>query len=191
MGIINTLVVFKILKMLVTKFKDFDAFKLGLIDKDGNRIKKKPIATSDDKEAMSMLHRLVFNLKRIIQKVPFGKTAFASYAIALALLKEHLHLNADQMEELCEKFYRHLKDENILEPEMLSEAHKVGSLELGETYNLRRQLKQNFDKDWEFVIYPEKTPIQIMQEHSSIFGITLYIGYIDEHRVLVTQDDVY
>jgi hypothetical protein len=191
MGIINTLVVFKILKMLVTKFKDFDAFKLGLIDKDGNRIKKKPIATSDDKEAMSMLHRLVFNLKRIIQKVPFGKTAFASYAIALALLKEHLNLNADQMEELCEKFYRHLKDENILEPEMLSEAHKVGSLELGETYNLRRQLKQNFDKDWEFVIYPEKTPIQIMQEHSSIFGITLYIGYIDEHRVLVTQDDVY
>lgn len=191
MGIINTLVVFKILKMLVTKFKDFDAFKLGLIDKDGNRIKKKPIATSDDKEAMSMLHRLVFNLKRIIQKVPFGKTAFASYAIALALLKEHLNLNADQMEELCEKFYRHLKDENVLEPEMLSEAHKVGSLELGETYNLRRQLKQNFDKDWEFVIYPEKTPIQIMQEHSSIFGITLYIGYIDEHRVLVTQDDVY
>lgn len=191
MGIINTLVVFKILKMLVTKFKDFDAFKLGLIDKNGNRIKKKPIATADDKEAMSMLHRLVFNLKRIIQKVPFGKTAFASYAIALALLKEHLNLNADQMEELCEKFYRHLKDENILEPEMLSEAHKVGSLELGETYNLRRQLKQNFDKDWEFVIYPEKTPIQIMQEHSSIFGITLYIGYIDEHRVLVTQDDVY
>lgn len=191
MGIINTLVVFKILKMLVTKFKDFDAFKLGLIDKDGNRIKKKPIATSDDKEAMSMLHRLVFNLKRIIQKVPFGKTAFASYAIALALLKEHLNLNADQMEELCEKFYRHLKDENILEPEMLSEAHKVGSLELGETYNLRRQLKQNFDTDLEFVVYPEKTPIQIMQEHSSIFGITLYIGYIDEHRVLVTQDDVY
>ena len=191
MGIINTLVVFKILKMLVTKFKDFDAFKLGLIDKDGNRIKKKPIATSDDKEAMSMLHRLVFNLKRIIQKVPFGKNAFASYAIALALLKEHLNLNADQMEELCEKFYRHLKDENILEPEMLSEAHKVGSLELGETYNLRRQLKQNFDTDLEFVVYPEKTPIQIMQEHSSIFGITLYIGYIDEHRVLVTQDDVY
>lgn len=191
MGIINTLVVFKIIKMLVTKFKDFDAFKLGLIDKNGNRIKSKPIATSDDKEAMSMLHRLVFNLKRIIQKVPFGKTAFASYAIALALLKEHLNLNADQMEELCEKFYRHLKDENILEPEMLSEAHKVGSLELGETYNLRRQLKQNFDKDWEFVVYPEKTPIQIMQEHSSIFGITLYIGYIDEHRVLVTQDDVY
>ena len=90
-----------------------------------------------------------------------------------------------------EKFYRHLKDENILEPEMLSEAHKVGSLELGETYNLRRQLKQNFDTDLEFVVYPEKTPIQIMQEHSSIFGITLYIGYIDEHRVLVTQDDVY
>ena len=118
--------------------------------------KKKPIATADDKEAMSMLHRLVFNLKRIIQKF-FRKDCICSCSIALALLKEHLNLNAGQMEELCEKFYRHLKDENILEAEMLSEAHKVGSLELGETYNLRRQLKQNFDKDWEFVVYQRKT----------------------------------
>jgi len=191
MGIINTLVVFKVLKMLVTKWKDFDAYKLGLIDKNGNRVKSKGLNTSDEKESMTMLHRLVFNIKRIIQKVPFGKTAFASYAIALALLKENLNLNADQMEELCEKFYRHLKDENVLEAEMLSEAHKVGTLNPGQTYNLRRQLKQNFDEQGEFIIYPEKTPVQVMQEHSSIFGITCYIGYIDEHRVLVTEDDVY
>jgi hypothetical protein len=191
MGIINTLVVFKVLKMLVTKWKDFDAFKLGLIDKNGNRIKSKGLNTAAEKEALDMLTRLVFNIKRIIQKVPFGKTAFASYAIALALLKEQQNLNAEQMEELCEKFYRHLKDENVLEPEMLSEAHKVGTLDLGETYNLKRQLKQNFDEQGEFIIYPEKTPVHILQEHSLIYGITCYIGYIDEHRVLVTQDDVY
>ena len=46
MGIINTLVVFKVLKMLVTKWKDFDAFKLGLIDKNGNRIKSKGLNTA-------------------------------------------------------------------------------------------------------------------------------------------------
>lgn len=184
MGIINTLVVFKILKMLVTKFKDFDAFKLGLIDKNGNRLKKKPIATADDKEAMSMLHRLVFNLKRIIQKVPFGKTAFASYAIALALLKEHLNLNADQMEELCEKFYRHLKDENLLKPEQITECLEHNELTLG-VYRLRHNLRQGDEH------FKPKSVVEIVAEHSRIFGVPVYIGLSEDRRVLITAEDVY
>ena len=56
------------------------------------------------------LHRLVFNLKKIIEKVPFGKSAFASYAVALLLLKENTEMTDEQMEELFENFYRHLKE---------------------------------------------------------------------------------
>ena len=52
--------------MLVTKWKDFDAFKLGLIDKNGNRIKSKGLNTAAEKDALDMLTRLVFNIKRII-----------------------------------------------------------------------------------------------------------------------------
>jgi hypothetical protein len=74
--------------MLTTPWKKFDAYKLGIIDDKGKRLKDKPVETKDEKSAHTLLHRLVFNLKRILNKVPFGKTAFASYAVALLLLKE-------------------------------------------------------------------------------------------------------
>lgn len=191
MGIVDTLIVFRILKLLTTKWEKQEAYKLGLIDKNGNRIKDKKPETSEEKNSLSLLHRLVFNLKRLINKVPFGKTAFASYAVALALLKEATNLNAQQAEELCEKFYHSLKENDLLEPEQISECTKVGDLVLGETYHLRRQLKQNFDEHGDFKIYQEKTAVEVLQEHSKIFGINLYVGYIGNDRVLVTEDDVY
>lgn len=191
MGIVDTLIVFRILKLLTTKWENQEAYKLGLIDKNGNRIKDKKPKTSEEKNALSLLHRLVFNVKRIIQKVPFGKTAFASYAVALALLKEETNLNAQQADELCEKFYKMLKENDLLEPEQISECTNVGVLEIGNTYRLKRQLKQNFDEHGDFKIYTEKTKVDILQEHSKIFGIELYVGYIGNDRVLVTEDDVY
>ena len=184
--IVDTLIVFRILKLLTTKWENFNAYKLGIIDKNGNRIKTKDVETSEEKNSFDLLHRLVFNLKRIINKLPFGKTAFASYAVALLLLKEHTNLKEDQMEELCEKFYHHLKNEDLLITEMLTEAMEVGNIEVNHTYRLRRQLKEQND-----TIYPEKTQVSILQEHSKVFGITCYIGFIGEDRVLVTADDVY
>ena len=75
-----------------------------------------------EKSSLTLLHRLVFNLKRLIEKVPLGKTQFASYVVALALLKEHCELSDEQGEELYEKFYRWLKDNDKFDPEQLTEA---------------------------------------------------------------------
>lgn len=184
MAIIDTLIVFKIIKMLVTPFNKFDAFKHKLIDKNGMRLDKKAV-TSDEKNSINALHRLVFNLKRIITKVPFGKTAFASYAIAIALLKEECNLNADETEQLCEKFYRMLKEENYFHPTMLDEALELNDLHKGNIYHLKRDLEQGL------ILFQHKTPVHVVEELSNIFGVKVYIGYInEEHRVLVTADDV-
>ena len=108
--VVDSLIVFRILKMLTTPFKKTPAYKFGFIDERGNRIKTLPdpnnknvkIAnnpvTADEKNSLTPLHRLVFNLKKIIEKVPFGKSAFASYAVALLLLKENTEMTDDQME---------------------------------------------------------------------------------------------
>ena len=89
-----------------------------------------------------------------------NKTAFASYAVALALLKEESNLDSEQTDQLYEDFYKLLKEEDVFEPDMLSEATEVGklcSLRMnGGDYHLRRQIKQNFDEDGEIKIYPEK-----------------------------------
>ena len=197
MRIIDTLIVFRILKMLTTPFKKTQAYKFGFIDDRGNRIKYIPNPdnpnvkerndpiTSEEKSALTPLHRLVFNLKKIIEKVPFGKSAFASYAVALLMLKEQNELEEDQMEELCEKFYRHLKELGKVDGEVLEEAMSVGKLVPGGQYYLRRRIEQ-LDVD-----YRHKTAIEITEHHSKVFGIDVYIGFINEDRVLVTENDVY
>lgn len=197
MRVIDTLIVFRILKMLTTPFNKMQAYKFGFIDERGNRIKYLPNPdnpnvkerndpiTTEEKNSLTPLHRLVFNLKRIIEKVPFGKSAFASYAVALLLLKEETDLDDRQAEELYEKFYRHLKDQEKLEPEQIEEAISVTTLNEGVTYNLKRQLKQND------LIYPERTSIVIESKYEVVFGIHTYVATLNEDRVLVTQDDVY
>lgn len=196
MRIIDTLIVFRILKMLTTPWEKMQAYKFGFIDKKGTRVKKIEVdgkmvdnnpETSEEKSSLTPLHRLVFNLKKIINKVPFGKSQFASYAVALLLLKEDNELDEEQMEELCEKFYRHLKELGKVDAEVLEESMSVGKLDVGK-YNLRRRLEW-IDKD-----YAHKTEIVIAEHHSKVFGIDVYIGYmngVNEDRVLVTENDVY
>ena len=192
MRIVDTLIVFRILKMLTTPWEKYDAFKLGLIDKKGMRMKdpetnkNKKAVTKKEKSAYTLLHRLVFNLKRILNKVPFGKTAFASYAVALLLLKEETKLDEDQMDELCEKFYRHLKSEGLLQPDMISESAMVPSLEIGHIYRLKRQLTEQNNKT-----YLPKSEVSIVAEHSMVFGLKVYVGFCENDRVLVTGDDLY
>ena len=199
--VIDSLIVFRILKMLTTPFEKQQAYKFGFIDKRGNRIKKiknedglevdnNPV-TAKEKASLTPLHRLVFNLKKLIEKVPFGKTAFASYAVALLLLKEETNLPADQADELYEKFYKFLKEQNIMNAEMISEAVDVGKLYQDRPYNLRRQIKQNFTETGEIKIYPEKTEITDVKEHSIAYGITIYQGNILSETVLFTAEDVY
>jgi translation initiation factor IF-2 len=49
MGVIDTVIVFRILKMLTRKWEEMDAFKFGLIDGNGKRIKGVKPKTSEQK----------------------------------------------------------------------------------------------------------------------------------------------
>ena len=84
---IDTVIVFRVLKLLTTKWEDHEAFKEGLIDKKGKRIKSEKVNTPDRKNAYTFLHRLVFNLKRMIEFLPGVKSRLGSYAAALFLIK--------------------------------------------------------------------------------------------------------
>ncbi len=197
MRVIDTLIVFRILKMLTTKWEDMPAYKMGFIDKKGARIKSKrhpdnkqqwipnDPSTKEEKATITPLTRLVFNLKRIISKVPFGKTVFASYAVALALLKEECKLDEDQANELCERFYNYLKDNELYTAQDLVEITELPTVGTGIKYRLRRPLEQNQK------IYPLKEEIDVVAEHSAIYGINLYVAFIQGDRVLVTADDLY
>lgn len=93
---------FRFLKLLVTDFEDTNAFKLGIIDENGKRIKSKRLSTSEEKSAYNTFHRLVFSVKRLIEKVPGGRTKLASYAAALFLIKEKYNMSDRQLRKILE-----------------------------------------------------------------------------------------
>ena len=88
-GIGNIYFVYQFIKKLVTPFEKTDAFKLGIIDKNGKILKKRrDLEGSKEKEAYTLSDTLIWNIKKLIGKVPSGKSRIASYAAALFLIKE-------------------------------------------------------------------------------------------------------
>jgi hypothetical protein len=109
----------------VTKFEDTNAYKLGLIDDQGKKLKKPQ--TSEEKSAYNAFHRLVFNIKKLLAKVPGGSSRLATYAAALYLIKEKYEVSDNNLEKILEKSGLEVMDllrENsewfLLEDKMLS-----------------------------------------------------------------------
>ena len=90
----------RFLRLLTTKFEDTTAYKLGLIDEKGKKLKS--ASTSEERDAYNAFHRLVFNLKKLLEKVPGGSSKLASYAAALFLIKEHLNLSDSSVDKIVQ-----------------------------------------------------------------------------------------
>tara|TARA_B100000459_G_scaffold63120_1_gene34467 strand:- start:22621 stop:23214 length:594 start_codon:yes stop_codon:yes gene_type:complete len=95
---------FRFLKLLVTPFSKTKAYALGIIDNKGKVLKRAKQRTKpDEKAAYTVFHRLVFNLKRLIGKVPGGRSVVARYGAALFLIREHTNMSDEKMMEMLEK----------------------------------------------------------------------------------------
>ena len=87
----DTFITYKIISTLVTDWEDQPAFEHGIIDKKGKLLRKSnTLKTNDEKNSYTLFHRLVFNLKRLIQKLPGGSSKLASYTAGLFLIKEEI-----------------------------------------------------------------------------------------------------
>ena len=117
---IDLFVTYRFLKLLTTPFEKTDAFKLGIIDEKGNRIKKPKstqpaveLATVEQKNSYTILHKLVFNIKKIFSKVPGLRTKVGTYAAALFLLKDTFKESVDDQHMFEKEFMKYLKENNI------------------------------------------------------------------------------
>lgn len=91
--IVDLLITYRIVKLMATDFKNQEAFKYGIIDANGKQLRKnRDLNTEAEKDSYTVLHRFVFNLKRILAK--FGlKSSISNFAVALAfILKENQEL---------------------------------------------------------------------------------------------------
>jgi len=82
---VDLFLVYQFIKRLSTPFNETKAFRLGLIDEKGKKLKK--ASSSEEKNAMTYYDRLIFNLKRLLSKVGV-ESKFTTFAAALFLIKE-------------------------------------------------------------------------------------------------------
>ncbi len=117
---IDLFVTYRFIKLLVTPFDKMPAYKLGIIDKDGNRIMEKTVSRGmqpteligdEMRSAYTVLHKLVFNIKKIFGKVPGLRTKLGTYAAALFLLKDTFKESVDDPDMFEKEFMKYLKEE--------------------------------------------------------------------------------
>jgi len=123
---IDLFVTYRFIKLLVTPFDKTEAFKLGIIDEKGKRSKipgtnkATSLATIKEKNAYTVLHKLVFNIKKIFEKVPGLRTKLGTYAAALFLLKDTFRESVDP--KMFEReFLNYIKENNIEIDDTISE----------------------------------------------------------------------
>ena len=131
---IDLFVTYRFIKLLVTPFEKQEAYKLGIIDKDGNRVmpppdpktgirrkKAEPLRTSEERNAYTILHKLVFNIKKIFGKVPGLRTKLGTYAAALFLLKDTFKESVDDPDVFEKEFMKYLKEQGMEIDDSISE----------------------------------------------------------------------
>ena len=109
---IDLFVTYRFIKLLTTEFEKTDAYKMGIIDADGNRTDKK-LYKQSEQNAYTILHKLVFNIKKIFAKVPGLRTRLGTYAAALFLLKDTFKEHVDDVQMFEREFLKYLKENNI------------------------------------------------------------------------------
>lgn len=108
--IADAYLVYNLVKRLITPFEKWEAFKLGIIDKEGKVLKTRSELTAKEQDAWGYFDIAVANLKKILGKLPGGKTRLASYAAAMFLFKEQKNYTIDQLDQLAEDFIKQNED---------------------------------------------------------------------------------
>ena len=197
---IDLFVTYRFIKLLTTPFEKTEAYKLGIIDKDGARIKiegtDKPtiLNTMKEKNAYTVLHKLVFNIKKIFAKVPGLRTKLGTYAAALFLLKDTFKEDVDpKMWE--QEFMKYLKENNFEFDNTISEEVTLedGKLPKG-IYKLANDI--TFDKeDADSPDALEGDEVQVFEPVAptdTVLGVEIFpvIHIPTQSKIFVSAEDI-
>ena len=187
---IDLLITYRIIKLITTPFEKQDAYRLGIIDKNGKVLRKtKELKTGKERDAYTILHRFVFNLKRLINLVPGGKSKLGTYAAALGLLlKENKDINEIEIEKVL---YKHLSDNDLLVlDDDIKESTGFDYLPEGRYIITDRltDLNDNTTADVGDIVYTTED----QKPFDNYFGVNLYnvINKDTNKQIIVSEDNV-
>ncbi len=197
---IDLFVTYRFLRLLTTPFEDTDAFKFGIIDEKGNRIKKKgstkpevELATSELKNSYTILHKLVFNIKKIFNKVPGLRTKVGTYAAALFLLKDTFKESVDDPDMFEKEFIKYLKENDIeLDNEISEEVIGFGEVLPKGEYVLvndilnKEEEELSAKKGDKVIAYDDEPPVD------TVLGVEIFpvIHVSTQEKIYVSLEDI-
>ena len=197
---VDLFVTYRFLKLLTTPFEKTDAFKLGIIDKDGHRIKlpksSKPaveLTTSELKNAYTILHKLIFNIKKLFAKVPGLRTKVGTYAAALFLLKDTFKEHVEDPDMFEKEFMKYLKENNIeLDREISEEVIGFGEVLPKGEYVLKNDILNKEEEELsakkgdKVVAFDDEPPVD------TVLGVEIFpvIHVKSQEKIYVSLEDL-
>ena len=197
---IDLFVTYRFLRLLTTPFEKTDAYKFGIIDKDGNRVKKpkstKPaveLATSELKNSYTILHKLVFNIKKLFNKVPGLRTKVGTYAAALFLLKDTFKEHVDDPDMFEKEFMKYLKENDIeLDNEISEEVIGFGEVLPKGEYVLKNDILNKEEEELtakkgdKVIAYDDEPPVD------TVLGVEIFpvIHMKTQEKIYVSLEDI-
>ena len=195
---VDLFVTYRFLKLLTTPFNKTDAFKFGIIDKDGNRIKNEDgsvevLRTPDEKGAYTILHKLIFNIKKLFAKVPGLRTKVGTYAAALFLLKDTFKESVDDPDVFEKEFMKYLKENNIeFDDEISEEVIGFGEVLPKGEYVLKNDILNKEEEELtakkgdKVISYDDEPPID------TVLGVEIFpvIHMKTQEKIYVSLEDI-
>ena len=197
---IDLFVTYRFLKLLTTPFEKQDAFKLGIIDKDGNRIRlpnsDKPqveLDTTEQKNSSTILHKLVFNIKKIFAKVPGLRTKVGTYAAALFLLKDTFKESVDDPDMFEKEFMKYLKEQGVeLDNEISEEVIGFGEVLPKGNYVLVNDILNKQEEDLsakkgdKVIAFADEAPVD------TVLGVEIFpvVHVKTQEKIYVSLEDL-
>ena len=197
---IDLFVTYRFLKLLTTPFNKTDAFKFGIIDEKGNRIKKPKstqpavdLNTTEMKNSYTILHKLVFNIKKIFEKVPGLRTKVGTYAAALFLLKDTFKESVDDPDMFEKEFIKYLKENDIeLDNEISEEVIGFGEVLPKGEYVLAQDILNKEEEELsakkgdKVIAFADEPPVD------TILGIDIFpvVHVKTQEKIYISLEDI-
>ena len=197
---VDLFVTYRFLKLLTTPFEKTDAFKLGIIDKDGHRIKlpksTKPaveLTTSELKNSYTILHKLIFNIKKLFAKVPGLRTKVGTYAAALFLLKDTFREHVEDPDMFEKEFMKYLKENKIeLDREISEEVIGFGEVLPKGEYVLKNDILNKEEEELtakkgdKVIAFADESPID------TVLGVEIFpvVHVKTQEKIYVSLEDI-
>jgi hypothetical protein len=152
-----------------------------------------PLNTVEKKNSYTILHKLVFNIKKIFGKVPGLRTKVGTYAAALFLLKDTFKESVDDPDMFEKEFMKYLKENNIeFDDEISEEVIGFGEVLPKGEYVLTQDILNKEEEELsakkgdKVIAYEDEAPVD------TVLGVEIFpvIHVKSQEKIYISLEDI-